>query len=452
MGLGLVSIGKDLWTTVGLSTTTSNPIVGEVPVESAALTFGDNDFLTTGALQHGESGDAGGLGEFACEGWFKLRIALPGSTIDLMRGPPGGGVGAVQWRMQLTATGAVQAVMRTGATGATTYTATSSTLLALGSWYHLLATVTTSFLRVYIDGVQVASTAVGGDMPFIDGGGEMRVGDSGMVGTGTEMDLGRIAFYRSGLAPDRVLAHYQAGRLRGLDSQLPGERITSILSSAGVSTPRRLGTGVRSVIPIYMQGQNPLDEIRNARNADSVDAMFFTARDGTLTFLADGHRAASPYNTIQATFDDDGTDLFYIGLDLDYSESFLANEWNSTRPGENAETQTVSDSASIARYWTRSKSLNPPVLTDADALTIASAMLAKYKDPMTRITSLELTTHNPDVTEAIFRRDLGDRIRVFRTPPGGGARIDQTLFIQKIEISASNDGAPWRVRWGVSPL
>src|SRR5207302_328309 len=69
----------------------------------------------------------------------------------------------------------------------------------------------------------------------------------------------------------------------------------------------------------------------------------------------------------------------------------------------------------------------------------------------TRITSITLSTATPAVAEAVFRRDLGDRIRLLRTPPGSGARIDQTLFIHKIEISAT-PAAPWTIRWGVSPL
>ena len=45
-----------------------------------------------------------------------------------------------------------------------------------------------------------------------------------------------------------------------------------------------------------------------------------------------------------------------------------------------------------------------------------------------------------------------DRITVKRTAPGGGARISSDLYIQKIEVSGSNDGGPLTVRWGVSPL
>jgi hypothetical protein len=39
-----------------------------------------------------------------------------------------------------------------------------------------------------------------------------------------------------------------------------------------------------------------------------------------------------------------------------------------------------------------------------------------------------------------------------RTLLGGGTRIDQTSFIQKIEISKDADDPVFRVRWGVSPV
>jgi len=46
---------------------------------------------------------------------------------------------------------------------------------------------------------------------------------------------------------------------------------------------------------------------------------------------------------------------------------------------------------------------------------------------------------------------LMDRIRILRTPPGGGARIDQQVFIQRIEMSGNPDGPP-SCTLGVSPV
>jgi hypothetical protein len=54
---------------------------------------------------------------------------------------------------------------------------------------------------------------------------------------------------------------------------------------------------------------------------------------------------------------------------------------------------------------------------------------------MERVRPLTMTTDDRNVAAAIFRRELMDKIRVLRTPPRGGARIQQDLWVQKIEIS-----------------
>jgi hypothetical protein len=199
-----------------------------------------------------------------------------------------------------------------------------------------------------------------------------------------------------------------------------------------------------------MKGQQPLPELQAAKDAESGDSLLFVGRDGTLRFLWGGYRADSPYNFVQATFDDDGTDLPYVGLTMDYSDSFLFNYWTVTRTG--GLTQTAFDTTSIGQFKKRSQGVTElSLLQDSYAVSIAAAQLAKYKDPMQRVTTLRLLTSSPALSEAIFQRDIGDRIEVFGTPPGGGARIDQVLFIQKIMVSATPNG-PWNITWGVSPL
>ena len=135
---------------------------------------------------------------------------------------------------------------------------------------------------------------------------------------------------------------------------------------------------------------------------------------------------------------------------MDYSESFLANEWNVTRTGGTTATafrhhldRGVPQAAAVAH---RPADQRPtPTLT-----AIAAAMLAKYKDPLTRVVSLSVLTSDPDVSDAVFALDIGSRIRVFRTPPGGGSRIDQTLFVQSIEVS-TYQWPIFKVTLGVSP-
>jgi hypothetical protein len=304
-------------------------------------------------------------------------------------------------------------------------------------------------LRLYINAQEVGSTAFSGAFGAPDADAEMVIGDGTIVSGNREFD--EVAFYRTGLAADRVLAHYQAGAVRGFArSQFPGARIGAILDTVNSHAPRRLGAGTRALTGSFTTGQDPLGEIREAVRGDAVDAFVFIARDGAVAFLVAGHRAASPYNTVQATFDDDDTDLPYLEIDVDYSDSFLVNEWNVTRT--EGTTQTASDVASKASYDERPQSITDvPVTSDAATSAIAAAMLAKTKDAMQRVTRLDPNMADITVLESMLRRDIGDRIRVFRTPLGGGARIDQNVFIQKYELSGV-PGRPWDLKLSVSPL
>ena len=52
----------------------------------------------------------------------------------------------------------------------------------------------------------------------------------------------------------------------------------------------------------------------------------------------------------------------------------------------------------------------------------------------------------------VCRSAYGERHPGRANPPGGGARIFQQVWIQKIEMAGANDGTPLSVKWAVSPL
>ena len=427
-----------------LGVTVNGAIVGDA---DDGIRLQSTSYLRSPDTDDGFPEDVGGTAWGTIETWFKKSVN-PVATTDVYNCPFSTG-GNPSFRFQLTSAGVIQASARNASATTTTV---SSAALSNDQWYHLVATADYTNLTLYVNGVQVAQAAHT-DLfdPVLDTGTFFYLGSS--AASGIWMYFDEAALYHSVLSAGRIAAHYTAGAKRGFPEQRSGLRVSSILDEIDSQAPRSIvpGPGVRDIAPLYMKGQSPLDAIRHALAGEAVDALFFVARDGTLTFLDASHRTGTRYETVQATFDDDGTDLPYLDLDLDYSEAFLANEWNVTR--EEGTTQTASDAASIARYFKRSKSLTSlPVRLDSDATNIAAALLAKYKDPFQRILSLQLTTDVAAVTEALFRLDLGDRIRIFRTPPGGGARLDQTLWIQKISVEGANDGKPWRITLGVSPL
>lgn len=233
-------------------------------------------------------------------------------------------------------------------------------------------------------------------------------------------------------------------------------QLTRILDNAhGLNSPNRAPRQLQHTIwgeVLYrpMTGQVPKTELDETVDLESQDAALFVSASGTITFLTGTHRAASPYDTVQATFDDDGTDLPYLDLVTEYSDSFLFNEIVITNV--TPATFTWSDATSISRYQKRTLSFT--LASNRSGTDLHGAeLLAKYKDPMTRATNLIPDMAEPAVAENVFRRELLDRIRVFRTPPGGGARFDQQLFIQKIELAGTDD-TPGLIscRLGVSPL
>ncbi len=417
------------------------------PTYKAGGTFGTVHYRTD-ALEVGQSGDVGGVVEFAVEAWVRLENSLPASTEVLIYGPQSNSTHTYQ----LAVNTAGNLVLAAKNSGGTDHSITSTTAMSVGNvWYHVVGTITGGNLRLYVNGNQEASTAWTGTFGAIDANVHLYVGNTGTDIGSAARYFDEFAIYRFGLSAARVTAHYNAGRNRGFAAQDPGARILAVLDRVTTRAPQAIRAGSREITPVYMTGQSPLDEMRRAENGEAVDAVLFIAKDGTITFLDDGHRSVSPWNTVQATFDDDGTDLPYLDADVDYSEAFLFNEWNVTREG--GTTTTSSDATSISRYFKRSQSLTGLSITTAsDQTAIASAMLAKYKDPFTRVTSLKLDTSVADVAEAALGLEIGDRIRVFRTPPGGGSRIDQTLFVQKIQVEAQNDWVPWRISLAVSPL
>jgi hypothetical protein len=442
LGPTLTSVGG-----ASSASTGGGAIVGQEPSANVTLLTGHSYAAT---LQPGDPGDMGGLADFAWEGHVALNVAAPTADWNIMRGPLSSSNDT--WRVSMNTSRQIVGTFRNS--GGTTKTVTSTTVWdTSGTWHHVVLTCYGGSLWLWVDGVAEDGEGMSGVMGAMDTDSQLILGTASATGTG-QISVDEVAVYRhslDGAAGLRIPAHYVAATSRGFDrAELPGSRITSVLAASTSVAASSVRTGSRGMTGSYMKGQAPLDELRQAEDADSVDSILFVAKDGTVTFLDDGHRSVSPWNAVQATFDDDGTDLGYRDLTYDYSETFLYNDINVTRTG--GVTATVADTTSVSRYRTRSLALSDlPIWDDADASAIATALLAKYKDPMTRITSIGVFLYDTGTISEVLTLELADRIRILRTHPAGGARIDQTAFVQKIQLS-SRPGQPITVTLGVSPL
>lgn len=429
-------------------------IVGQETAGSAGTT--STGYFTTAPLEAGKSGDAGGLSEFTIEFWHQSQVGLPAATETLIAGPESNATWT--WRARLNTDGTFTVEAKNS--GGTNHSVTSTTAVALASgtenWLHVVGAISGGSLRLYINGMEEDSVAFTGSFGTLDTGAVMIVGNEGNDISTKQRNFDEIAFYRYGLAAARVSAHYVAGTQRGfLRSQDPGVRMGAVLDAVESMAPRAIRSGSRSMTGSYMRGQNLLDELRQAEKADAVDAVLFIAKDGTVTFLDDGHRSVSPWDTSQAFFSDSDpppTGLPYRDLAVDYSDSFIATRWDVTPSGGTI--ATASDATSAAQFGNRPQSLNDlPITSGADASAIAAAMLAKYKDPMVRITTIDVDTAHPEVTEAVFALDIGARIGILRvmTPASSPSTLSTEVFVQSIDVTIEPT-EPWRVRLGVTPL
>ena len=449
VGPALMSVGTHTLTSLAQD----GPIVGDNPDPYLATGIGSGTMYQTDQLAVNDPPDLSGATAFTIETWFRTDDATPAVATLIAQGPETDTPNK-QWSLGLNTTGTVAFLGRKSSS--TSITATSTATLSDDTWYHLVGVCDGTNLILYIDGVSAATAAWGSaalkdlDTASVTGK-TVQIYSSGAAIN--DFSYGDIAIYRTALSSGRVGAHYTAGRSRGFAREQSGHgRIIAILDAVSSQAPRSIRTAQRNMIGAYMRGQSPLEELRDVVHAEAVDGQLFVAADGTITFLDAEHRGFTPWSTSQATFGDSGSELPYQDIEIDYSDSFIANQWNVTT--QDGLTQTVSDATSIAAYYKRPQSITGLKITNGDAvaLTVAQDMLAKYKDPMLRITGFAPQMANGPTATAALAAELGTKLRVKRRPPGGGAAIDQQSWVQQISVSGSPQEVYPRVRLGVSPV
>lgn len=404
------------------------------------------------SADEGSAGDVSGIAEMTIEMWVRAS-AKPISTDYLCLGPTDGT--EEMYRLAFLSTGQFDMFFRDAFGETNEVSAAPAGGFFADAWYHVVMTIEGGYARLYVNATQIASFNWQAPFGTIDTTSHsFRINE---LSNSARWRYDEVALYRRGLSSDRIAAHYQAGIARGFAAnQMPGDRINHILDSIGSHAPRFIQQGSRQLLSggtmrgVFMKGQDPLTEMRNAEQAELPEGSLFISAGGTVTFLDNNHQGESPWDTVQVIYGDGAGTIPgqrpYVDVDFDYSEAFLTNEWNLTREG--GLLQTASDQGSIDRYGKRSQSITDmKLVVDTTVAEIAAELVGKYKTPQLRVLSLEVVTADPDLTLETFRLELEDRIRLIRTVSGG--YIDRQLFVEKISVTGTPDGL-WRVRLGVT--
>jgi hypothetical protein len=240
--------------------------------------------------------------------------------------------------------------------------------------------------------------------------------------------------------------------------ELSGARVTRILAAAGwYSTAQGLSDidAGQSKVQGTTLGGTALSLLQ--LTADSEIADLYIDGAGRVTFR-DRHAPLTDARstTVQAVFGDTagtshpaGTELPYVEITRPDDDTTMANDIQATIDGSSS-MQEAKDAAAVARFlFPRTYARSDLILqADADALGWAQYVLAISKNDESRFDALTLQADaDPDdLFPQVLGRELGDRIQVWRHPPGTAA-ISKDCFIRSITHTITVDG--WVTEWGL---
>lgn len=220
--------------------------------------------------------------------------------------------------------------------------------------------------------------------------------------------------------------------------ELTSARITRILDS--ISWPageRAIGTGGSTTQGTTLP-DNALTEIFLV--TDSELGEFYMDAAGLATYRG---RAALFSDTrsvnFQASFGDGGTgagEIPYHDVVISYDDVQLYNDAHISITG--GASQNWQDAASVADYLVHTFERTDLVLqSNADALSYAQWIVYISKDPELRFDQLIVRPQKQedDLFPQVLKREIGDRIKVARRPPGGGAAVIREVFIRGMELT-----------------
>lgn len=215
-----------------------------------------------------------------------------------------------------------------------------------------------------------------------------------------------------------------------------GARIGRILDSAEwPSADRDIDTGDATLGETTLEGP-ALEELQLV--ADSEIGELYVNGSGVVVFR---NRSAifdeTRSNTIQATFGDGGgSELFYAhnGAKFSADRETLYNRIIAQRTGgtEVIAEDGTSQGTHRIKTWTKTDLI---LEDDTQVSGYADFILQLSKDPENRFTELVIKPlRDPDTLfPEILGREIGDRIKVIRRPPGGGDPIERECFIRGIK-------------------
>jgi len=231
--------------------------------------------------------------------------------------------------------------------------------------------------------------------------------------------------------------------------QLSSARVSAILDRTEVSfstAARDIQTGVATVGTVaYEDNDNVKTAIDQVVYAE--DGRFFIDRGGTATFQP---RIQFSFGTAVMSFSDvAGTAIPYQELAVGYGAETLYNRVQIGVQG--LAVSTAVDATSVSEFGVNTLSLGDvPLNTQAAGSTLASNLLAKYKNPVVRFNEMSVVLNGLSAAngQLVSTLDIGDLVSVTKTYTTGlPLTVQKNMFVENIshEITPNTH----RVRLGL---
>jgi hypothetical protein len=237
------------------------------------------------------------------------------------------------------------------------------------------------------------------------------------------------------------------------ESDSTSERVGRILDGLGWPAAERAITSTATRMTATTLAGSALTELQ--RVADHEHSDFHIDGLGRVRFT----QRSARFNASSRTFSDVAADITggafeYETLSAVTDDDVVINDAAVANTGGTV--ATAVDATSMARYGRSAyRSLDNSWTHPSETTSWAGAVVSIFANQVNRFATLTL---RPDVDDALWPvvlgAQLGDRITITRTPPGGGSVITRQCFIEGMSHDVSPTGGSaagvWRTTWQLS--
>ncbi len=256
--------------------------------------------------------------------------------------------------------------------------------------------------------------------------------------------IGGVAIYDTDIGDARIAAHATAA-LAPYDGDTPDIHIGWILDEVGVPAGTRdLDVPDLSMGPLNSKGRNALELLREIADTEQGFIYVNHADGGKVAFRGRYSRVIDTRSaTVQAIFTDDTGALpagsfSYQNLRVDANG--VAGVINQVDADWGGGTVRVSDATSVAAYGPQTRTVTIAARNPNVARSAAEWLVYRYKDPKTRVRSLDLTPAVDAEYAAVLDAEVGDRLTVERHPQATGTQTSYSVIVEGIEHQVPSPG------------